>query len=197
MEYILFALIILSGYHLFVENVIIPTYELELKEKLSILHDRVIAARKNFNLDISADTFDKLERGVLLTAETLPKHNLLDFFLFTISKEKNISQGSVDYVDEILDCKNPEIKDIFSNHMFIIKRAFVVGTSGWILYFTPFVIAFLIVKHAIRCLKMILGLGGSLELIKITEKKFRQYQEFETFYAPPLKKKGSKAYAYW
>lgn len=180
MAILFFVLIVLAGYHYFVENIVVPTYQLELKEKLIGLKLRLYQLKEIHGKAISDDVFNRVDDLLTLTILNIENHNFLDFLLRAPRATAEIKQKNHAFTEPIRGCQIKEVDEIFSRYVYLLKRLFVAGTSGWLLYISPFILIFYIARFTTKiCRKLFFGDKNDVEFIIITEKVLNRYQQFE------------------
>ncbi len=180
----LFILIVLSGYHYFMQTVVIPTWQAELKMRLyraeSHLRDIVKRQPKRIANDIVAELGLMMSR----TRETLPYHNLINFVLLVSRSRMNDQESDIEQRSslstKILDGHDTELKGIYMEYISVVKRTFLVNSGGWLLYVLPFFIIKRIWDFIANACREAYGQTIlTIEVLKMTDTKIREYQEVD------------------
>jgi len=164
------------------ENVIIPTLQLGLKVELYSLFDEVEKLENLYTNELQKNVINKLKSSIIMTVTILPKHDLLSFAYYIARKdnrEKQIIQARALKNYEDLGKSNiPEIKNLNTKYFFLVKKAFLVCSGAMIIYFTPFLLIYKLIKEVAYKLGFY-NRSKYETTIKKSEKKITEYQQFE------------------
>src|SRR5690242_11863371 len=82
MEYLVFAYILLAGYHYYVQNVIVPGREAKVQGKLYPLFKRTSEIISESNDTQVTEVAKELRRMMVITARDIRQHNYLAFKIY-------------------------------------------------------------------------------------------------------------------
>lgn len=178
MEYLLFIFIILAGYHLFMEHVMIPAWELSIKQKIIELNEQLIQEYyKTKNKNLQGVLVD-INQAIVYTCYSIDKHNIFDFWLYrkqmTVGKRKRIEKETEQRQEILNKYGNENINNIINEYGHQISKVFMVNMSGWLLYILPIVLIYHLFGSLFRSLKSQVN-----KTFAVRPQKISEYIEYE------------------
>lgn len=175
MSIILFILIVLAGFHLWVENVIVPFCEEKIRFRIMNLMVKLKAIKVDPKDKDAKIVIADLNQAMIKTIMTMDRHNILDFLIFTKRNKhrKNEFVARNNLYLEVCN-RNSEIKKIHDEYSKQLVGAFAHTMSGWTIYVLPFAGLVLLIKRFFPRS----GSGDGEKQLNAIE-NFKRYKEFE------------------
>lgn len=135
MEYLLISMIILAGYHLYVENVIVPTKAQEIRYDLLLLMKRLEREYHSTNSKEMKKLIQDINYAMIHTCVTLEEHNILKFLAYKakmsrIDNKKNSQE--VKLMQQVFNKnKSPEMVKIVNEYGHCIRNSFLTTAYAW------------------------------------------------------------------
>lgn len=173
----------ISLIHFFVQGVIVPTLQLEVKDQLLNLRDKVIDLQLKYKKNSQKTVLSNLMNSIEKTFMTVECHSVTLFSLFFIKHRGKINsaefkENSKRRAISIKDSGIPDIENINKEYYRIVKKVFLSQSAGMLLYVLPFII----LSDIIRVLKnsiLSVFISKKLNTDNIHEGRIIVYKQFE------------------
>lgn len=177
MEILLFLLIVLAGYHLFIEQVFIPYWEDKLQDELYPVIKKVSGIYESAERSETKEVAKELMDSILKTTLTLRHHNFVEFSLWFVKANHRNKRTDVQRrtLYEKAFEQSPKLNEAYTEYIGLIKKAFVNNMTGWFIYVLPFVLVWNIGKKVVGKFLFI----KNSKSWKPASKKFQRYQLYE------------------
>lgn len=129
--------------HLFLQNIVLPTMLLDLKLKLQTLLEEVTLLRKGYTNNVQKTILERMEERLIITLETLPHHNILEYTLFKFKHRNNkkFKYLALKDYEELKNSGIPNIMNLEMKHYRLVKKAFLVCSGISLIYYVPLILS--------------------------------------------------------
>ncbi len=139
LSYLIIGIGALSLWHLFYENVVVPSLRLDCRFKLFALRDRLRDLKFNSPIQCEDATFHMLDDSLSWQMDNLPKLNfvLLRKAELRTKAEPDFKKRVDDRCAILRNCQLPEYKKIQMEQAKLTLDMLVLNSGGWAIYLVP------------------------------------------------------------
>jgi hypothetical protein len=139
MNVLIMILIVLAGYHLVWESVIIPNLRLRLKYKLSSLQDELWRIKITDGKKIDDEAFDISNEAFINSIDHVNDTTIFSVLMFHKEvKRDRVLKNAIDNRRQKIDnCTDERIKQLNFEGLKCSFETLLINSSGWIIYLFP------------------------------------------------------------
>jgi len=152
--------VFIALFHAVYENIVLPAIQMQLRNELFVLRDRIRTIMIDEQVDAHDQAFLFVHDGINKFLNRLPDMKISLKADIKRESEKNpgLHKDTERRIELIYSSNNAQLVEIFNDTSWVIGKALVANAGGWLIYLLPIALLLASIKNLANLVKELIAM---------------------------------------